>query len=305
MHFSSFVFFLVLSFVAHVFALPPPSLTGGPAELSASSSRLEDEFPEIVIDSGRRINRGHGLEENEPDTNEQVRIDINDDGIRNGQCDICFEEFKDTNDIAVFEGENGRRLCKHYTCSTCATHLTNSKCPFCTKVFTRMTRGLDLSDAQRAFELLDVNQDGQLSKQEILDGVEMMIIDADRRREMLQRHDLPQLSSDARIMVEEFRELWNEGGLEKMLDIPEPITISHINFAMAAVTAANNNQHGLNPAVAHDPAADAVVRYRPGCSGLRCRIFSFCTVLVLGVVIPMVLYTVSFNKKLLTPPPGL
>lgn len=88
------------------------------------------------------------------------------------ECTVCLQPIQALGQVAVFIKDQ-RRLCQHYVCPGCTTTL-RGQCPLCRRPFDGC-QVVPIHDPQRVFELLDLDQSGQLDQNEVTKGLEMML----------------------------------------------------------------------------------------------------------------------------------
>ena len=104
---------------------------------------------------------------------ERMLDSFGDSALTHGECCVCLEQ--KPLEIAVLEGRNNKRVCRHFVCSSCAAHLQPKKCPVCRQVFTTAEKlPAPNENPEKTFALLDSNGDGKLQVEEVVDYISVM-----------------------------------------------------------------------------------------------------------------------------------
>lgn len=102
------------------------------------------------------------------------------------ECAICFDELYKA-ESGVFVTGSGRRVCHHFFHRECAAALDPKHCPLCRRPFARvhgmprLLAGADRASLRRWFAAVDVDGDGKLSKEEVLNAM-LSEVQADSHR---------------------------------------------------------------------------------------------------------------------------
>lgn len=99
---------------------------------------------------------------------------LQDSAIEHADCPICFDSLH-KNSITVYTTSNGKRVCSHMFCQTCAERwgVTHTTCPLCRAEFSAsQTYNFDHNNC---FGLFDVDNSGTIDKKECTTALTVLL----------------------------------------------------------------------------------------------------------------------------------